>query len=74
MDELKCSYNWEAECDALRKKLDYTTACLTECEQLFNETRKELETLRIAYSEMEDEMLRYEGKIAAFEFVVRNGR
>ena len=72
--KMKCSYNWEAECDALKKKLEYTTINLRECEQLLAETRKELENFKLAYSEMEDELLRCEGKIAAFEFVVKNGR
>ena len=74
MDEMKCSYNWEAECDALKQKLAYTTARLNECEQILNATRKELENYKTACSEMEDELLRYEGKISAFEFVVKNGR
>lgn len=73
-DEMKCSYNWEAECDSLKEKLGYTTAQLRECEHLLNETRKELETFKTAYSKIEDELLRCKGKIAAFEFVVKNGR
>ena len=74
MDEMKCSYNWEAECDSLKQKLEYTSCQLKECEYLLNETRKELENYKMGYSEMEDELLRCEGKIAAFEFVVKNGR
>ena len=74
MNEAKCSYNWEAECDALKKELAYTYDRLKECDQLLNETRKELENFKCAYSEMEDELLRYEGKISAYEFVIRNGR
>ena len=74
MNAEKCSYNWEAECESLKEKLEYTSCRLKEAEQLLNETRKELENYKCAYSEMEDELLRYEGKIAAFEFVVKNGR
>lgn len=58
---------YEAEKIALKKELD-------EAHRLLNETRKELENLKMAYSEMEHELLRCEGRIATFEFVVRNGR
>lgn len=65
---------YEAEKIALKQELDCTHRRLKESDQLLNETRKELEELKKACSEMEHELLRCEGRIATFEFVVRNGR
>ena len=74
MNEAKCSYDYETENKGLKHELTCAYNRLKEYEQLLNETRKELENFKLAHSEMEDELLRCEGKIAAFEFVVKNGR
>ena len=58
---------YKAEVLCLKQELDRT-------QRLLNETREELEDHKMAYSKMKDEMLRYEGKIAAFEFMIKNGR
>ena len=74
MDEQKCSYNYEQECVQLKKELGHTLKRLDECSRLLNETRKELEIMRIAYDENQDELIRAEAKIEAYEFVILNMR
>lgn len=74
MNKEKCSYNWEAECDSLKQKLEYTSCRLKEAEQLLNEARKEVETLKATCKAQNDVLIDYKGQIEAFKFVIQNGR
>lgn len=73
MNAQKCSYNYEQECTQLKEELGHALKRLDECGRLLNETRKELETLRVAYDEQQDELIRSEAKIEAYEFVIMKG-
>ena len=74
MNDQKCSNNWEQECVYLKEELAHTLKRLDECSRLLNETQKELETIRIAYDEQQDDLIRAEAKIEAYEFVILKGR
>ena len=74
MSDQKCSYNYEQECVQLKEELGHALKRLDECSRLLNETRKELETFRVAYDEQQDELIRAEAKIEAYEFVILKGR
>ena len=74
MNDQTCSYNCEQECVHLKEELGHALKRLDECSRLLNETRKELETLRVAYDEQEDALIRAEAKIEAYEFVILERR
>lgn len=74
MNDAKCSYNWEAECLSLKEELMHLKRRLDEGDKIICALRKENETLKTAYDEQQDALIRYEGQIEAFQFVIERGR
>lgn len=62
------------EFECLKAELTRYKCRLDEAEKIANELRKENERLKAALSEQEDDLLRYEGQIEAFKYVVSRGR
>ena len=74
MSGLACQSDYEQECICLKKDLDHTLKRLDECSRLLNEARQDLETLKIAYDEQHEELIRCEAQIEAFKFVILERR
>lgn len=73
-----CGYqdncDYESECVRLKEELDLMCKRLDESCHIINELRKENETLKVAYDEQREELIRCEAQIEAFKFVISNGR
>ena len=68
----QCDY--QTENVRLKEKLDLMCKRLDESCHIINELRKENETLKVAYDEQREELIRCEARIEAFKFVISNGR
>ena len=58
-EDLKCSMNWEAECDRLRKEMEYRKA--QHCE--------ETDALKRRIAELECDLMIYEQKWSVIELI-----
>ena len=74
MCDFTCGPDYEQECICLRKELDQTLKRLNECSRLLNEAQQDLETLKIAYDEQREELIRLEAQVDAFKYVISERR
>jgi hypothetical protein len=69
-----CACDYKDECIALKQELDHIRRRLNEAEKIVCELTKENETLKVAYDEQYENLIRCEAQVEAFKFVISEGR
>lgn len=66
--------DYEHECVQLKEELSHSLKRLDDCSRVLHDTKQDLETLKLAYEEQREELIRAEAQIEAFKFVILERR